>query len=89
MAALSRLKMKTAFVGVVGDDEEGIFSMSSLKAAGVNVEGIVVRGGASLSKLLSSLFNPKVTMKNELDERCFGGARSCLGLRMSGKILLN
>jgi sulfofructose kinase len=43
MAALSRLEMKTAFIGVVGDDDDGFFSVSSLKAAGVNVEGIVVR----------------------------------------------
>ena len=43
LAALSRLEMKTAFIGVVGDDENGVFSISSLKADGVNVEGVVVR----------------------------------------------
>lgn len=45
VAALSCLEMKTAFIGVVGDDEEGVFSVSSLEAAGVNVEGVVVQPG--------------------------------------------
>lgn len=45
MAALAKLGMKAAFIGTVGDDEEGQFSLESLRASGVNVEGVVIQPG--------------------------------------------
>ena len=45
MAALARLGMKVAFIGAVGDDEEGKFSVGSLRQAGVDVEGVAVQPG--------------------------------------------
>lgn len=45
MVALANLGMKAAFIGVVGDDEEGHFSLESLRTSGVNVEGVVVQPG--------------------------------------------
>jgi sulfofructose kinase len=45
MVALARLGMKTAFIGAVGDDEEGDFSVESLRQAGVNTEGVAVQPG--------------------------------------------
>lgn len=45
MAALARLGMKTAYIGAVGDDEEGAFSLESLRGEGVNVEGVAVQPG--------------------------------------------
>ncbi|MDA1000767.1 MAG: PfkB family carbohydrate kinase [bacterium] len=45
MAALSRLGLRTAFIGAVGDDAEGAFSRESLDEEGVNTEGMVVQPG--------------------------------------------
>ncbi len=45
MAALARLGLRTAYIGAVGDDEEGVFSLGSLRGAGVNVEGVAIQPG--------------------------------------------
>lgn len=45
MAALARLGMRAAYIGAVGDDEEGTFSLASLREAGVSVAGVVVQPG--------------------------------------------
>lgn len=45
MAALSRLGLRAAFIGAVGDDEEGVFSRKSLEEEGVDTEGMVVQPG--------------------------------------------
>ncbi|MFP6871376.1 MAG: PfkB family carbohydrate kinase [Nitrospinota bacterium] len=45
MAALSRLGLKTAYIGAVSDDGDGEFSIASLKEAGVNTDGVVVQPG--------------------------------------------
>lgn len=45
MAGLARLGLRTAYIGAVGDDEEGAFSLASLRAEGVNVEGVVTQKG--------------------------------------------
>lgn len=45
MAALARLGLRAAYIGAVGDDEAGAFSLASLEAEGVNVEGVVTQGG--------------------------------------------
>ncbi len=42
-AALARLGVSTAFAGVVGDDADGDRIVESLKSAGVDTSGIVVR----------------------------------------------
>ncbi len=53
MAALARLGMRAAYIGAVGDDEPGAFSLASLRADGVNVEGVVTqRGRASQSAVI-------------------------------------
>ena len=52
-AALARLGMRAAYIGAVGDDEPGAFSLASLRADGVNVEGVVTqRGRASQSAII-------------------------------------
>ena len=45
MAALARLGMRAAYIGAVGDDEAGAFSIASLESEGVNVEGVVTQKG--------------------------------------------
>ncbi len=45
MAALSRLGLKTAYVGVVGDDEGGKLVLSGLREFGVDVSSVVVEEG--------------------------------------------
>ncbi len=45
MAALARLGMRAAYIGAVGDDEAGAFSLASLESEGVNVEGVVTQNG--------------------------------------------
>ena len=45
MAALARLGLRTAYIGAVGDDEEGAFSLQSLREEGVDVEGVVAQPG--------------------------------------------
>ena len=45
MAALARLGMRAAYIGAVGDDEAGAFSLASLESEGVNVEGVVTQKG--------------------------------------------
>jgi len=45
MAALARLGLRTAYIGAVGDDEEGRFSLQSLRAEGVDVEGVALQPG--------------------------------------------
>ncbi|MEE9275941.1 MAG: PfkB family carbohydrate kinase [bacterium] len=45
MAGLARLGMRTAFIGAVGDDAEGEFSLRSLREEGVNVEGVALQPG--------------------------------------------
>lgn len=45
MAALARLGLRAAYVGAVGDDEAGAFSLASLKSGGVNVEGVLTQKG--------------------------------------------
>ena len=45
MAALARLGVRAAFIGAVGDDEEGKFSRTSLEEAGVNTEGVALQPG--------------------------------------------
>ena len=53
MAALARLGLNIAYIGVVGDDEAGEFSLASLETEGVNVEGVVTqRGRASQSAII-------------------------------------
>ena len=53
MAALARLGMRAAYIGAVGDDEAGEFSLTSLRAEGVNVEGVVTQQGrASQSAII-------------------------------------
>ena len=53
MAALARLGMRAAYIGAVGDDEAGAFCLASLRAEGVNVEGVVTqRGRASQSAII-------------------------------------
>jgi sugar/nucleoside kinase (ribokinase family) len=43
--AASRLGLRTAFVGTVGDDESSLAVLAPLRAAGVDVEGVRVRAG--------------------------------------------
>jgi sugar/nucleoside kinase (ribokinase family) len=50
MVAASRLEMKTAFAGMVGDDREGMFLKNDLEKEGVNTEGLCVTEGARTSK---------------------------------------
>ncbi len=45
MAALARLGLRAAYIGAVGDDEAGAFSLASLESEGVNVEGVVTQKG--------------------------------------------
>ena len=45
MAALARLGLRAAYIGAVGDDEAGAFSLESLKTEGVNVDGVVMQKG--------------------------------------------
>ena len=45
MAALARLGLRAAYIGAVGDDEAGAFSLESLKTEGVNVDGVVTQKG--------------------------------------------
>jgi sugar/nucleoside kinase (ribokinase family) len=45
MVALARLGLKVAYIGSVGDDEEGRFSLESLRHEGVNVDGVAVQLG--------------------------------------------
>ncbi len=45
MAALARLGLDVAYIGAVGDDEPGAFSLASLEDEGVNVEGVVTQKG--------------------------------------------
>ncbi len=45
MAALARLGLDVAYLGAVGDDEAGAFSLESLRAEGVDVSGVVVQEG--------------------------------------------
>ncbi len=45
MAALSRLGMKTAYVGVVGDDAGGKLVLDGLREMGVDVSSVVVEEG--------------------------------------------
>ena len=45
MAALSRLGLKTAYVGVVGDDPGGKLVLSGLEEFGVDVSSVVVEDG--------------------------------------------
>lgn len=53
MAALARLGLHAAYIGAVGDDEAGAFSLASLRSEGVNVEGVVTqRGRASQFALI-------------------------------------
>ena len=53
MAALARLGMRAAYIGAVGDDEAGAFSLASLEAEGVNLDGVVMqRGRASQFALI-------------------------------------
>ncbi|MBD3182129.1 hypothetical protein GF312_07550 [Candidatus Poribacteria bacterium] len=47
LVALSRLGIKTAFVGKMGDDESGVFMLKSLKDEGVDVSHVVIEKGAS------------------------------------------
>ncbi|MCE2454125.1 MAG: carbohydrate kinase family protein [Nitrospinae bacterium] len=37
--------MRAAYIGAVGDDEAGAFSLASLESEGVNVEGVVTQNG--------------------------------------------
>ena len=41
--AASRLGLRTAFLGTVGDDEASLAVLAPLRAAGVDVEGVRVR----------------------------------------------
>ncbi|MCY3825591.1 MAG: PfkB family carbohydrate kinase [Nitrospinae bacterium] len=73
MAALARLGLNVAYIGVVGDDEAGAFSLSSLEAEGVNVDGVVMqRGRASQFALII------VQQEGEEEEK---GARTILWRR--------
>ncbi len=45
MVACARLGLRAAFVGAVGDDAAGDFSLEALRAEGVNVDGVVVKPG--------------------------------------------
>ncbi len=45
MAGLARLGLRAAYIGAVGDDEAGAFSLESLRAEGVNVDGVVTQKG--------------------------------------------
>ena len=45
MVALARLGLCAAYIGAVGDDETGAFSLASLKAEGVNVDGVITQKG--------------------------------------------
>ncbi len=45
MVACTRLGLQAAYVGAVGDDPIGAISVDSLRAEGVNAEGVVVKPG--------------------------------------------
>ena len=45
MVGLARLGLCAAYIGAVGDDEAGAFSLASLKAEGVNVDCVVAQEG--------------------------------------------
>ncbi len=47
LAALSRLGLKTAYVGVVGDDAGGRMVLEGLREMGVNVSNVVVEEGGT------------------------------------------
>ena len=73
MAALARLGMRAAYIGAVGDDEAGAFSLASLESEGVNVEGVVTqRGRASQFALII------VQQEGDVEEK---GARTILWQR--------
>ena len=73
MAALARLGLHTAYIGAVGDDEAGAFSLASLETEGVNVDGVVTqRGRASQFALII------VQREGDGDEK---GARTILWRR--------
>jgi len=53
MAALSRLGLKTAYVGVVGDDRGGRLVLSGLEEFGVDVSSVVIeKGGETPAALI-------------------------------------
>lgn len=73
MVALARLGMRAAYIGAVGDDEAGVFSLASLKGEGVNVEGVVTqKGRASQFALII------VQQEGDVEEK---GARTILWRR--------
>ena len=45
MVGCVRLGLRAAFVGAVGDDPAGDFSLEALRAEGVNVDGVLVKPG--------------------------------------------
>jgi sugar/nucleoside kinase (ribokinase family) len=47
MVALARWGLRTRYVGKVGDDERGRFSMEGIRAEGVDVSAVAVEPGAS------------------------------------------
>ena len=47
MVALSRLGLNVSYIGSVGDDEFGTFSIESLRQEGVNIENVTIQSGLS------------------------------------------
>lgn len=45
MVACARLGLRASYTGVVGDDERGRIQIESLRASGLNIDGVVVRKG--------------------------------------------
>ena len=74
MAALARLGLRTAYIGAVGDDEEGVFSLGSLRGAGVNVEGVAIQPGQKSQFAV-------IIVQREGGEEGAGGGQSCGGER--------
>ena len=66
MVALSRLGLNVSYIGSIGDDEFGKFSIDSLRNEGVNVENVTIQTG------LSSQF-AIVLVQREGEEELRGG----------------
>ena len=47
MVALSRLGLNVSYIGSIGDDKFGEFSIESLRSEGVNVENVTIQSGLS------------------------------------------
>ncbi len=90
IVALQRLGWKTAYAGRFGTDEEGRFSLSSMKAEGVNLEFVEVIEGAQnqMSFIIIDARNGERTIIWDRDERlAYQSGEAPVDLAGRGRIL--